>query len=144
MKFIFFFGIIVFFGSCASKPKLTNHHISKNQQNIAEVIQFMNVNHIDTLVKKQCDRKIKKKLRKLKTPLVICFKSYSIYDYPNTIKEQGTFFEFTHEGPILGYSELLLVIPNNTKDSLKNALLKTHTKINDTIYHKTWPTLPLM
>lgn len=144
MKFMFFFGILVFFGSCACKPLLTDEHVSKNQQNIAEVMQFMNANHIDTLLKKECDRSIKKKLRKLKTPLVVCFKSYSIYDYHNTIKEKNTFFEFTHVGPILGYSELLLMIPPKTKDSLKNALLKTHSKINDTIYHKIWPTLPLM
>lgn len=146
-----FFYILLIFNtalmllfSCACKPKFTPQHIAKNQQNIVDLMQFMQTNHIDSLKKKDCKREIKKKLRKLKTSYVVCSKSFILYDYPNRITTKDTFYTFNYDGPILGYSELFLIIPTKTKDSLKNALNKTYTKINDTIYYQIWPTLPLM
>jgi hypothetical protein len=128
--------------SCNPTYKITHERVVNNQKTIDELVNYMVVNHQDSLTTKKCPREFKKKLKKMKVNRVT--RRYAkMYFYPNTIKD--TVFEFDNYGGIFHYRQTILIIPSKSKEKYNlKKLGSNYEKVNDTIYIGTWPFLALM
>ena len=128
--------------SCSPIHRITTEHVNKNQLIISDLTKYMISNNYDTISRKNAPNIIRKKLKKIKIYRIV--RRYAtFYNYPNKIKD--SIIEFDRLGNIFGYNETILVIPLKSKDKYKVSVLGSgFEKVNDTIYIRTFPALPLM